>query len=92
MCSGGVKLIPERIESKISGIIPNRFFVAGMDDNELGEKLVLVVEGNNVTKDEVMQKLKEVSVLDKFEVPKEVICVKKFRETENGKIIREIPE
>lgn len=88
--SGGVKLIPERIESKLSGAIPNRFFVIGKEDEELGEKLVLVVEGSSNKLKEVEDKIKELATLDKFEVPKEIIFVDKFKETENGKIIREV--
>ena len=42
--SGGIKLIPEQIEKKLAKIIEQRFFVAGVKDAVLGEKLVLVVE------------------------------------------------
>ncbi len=42
--SGGIKLIPEQIEEKLAKIIEPRFFVAGIKDAVLGEKLVLVVE------------------------------------------------
>lgn len=88
--SGGVKLIPELIEAKISGTIPNRFFVIGKEDNELGEKLVLVVEGNKLDKKMVTDTIKAIPSLDKYEIPKEIILVDKFRETENGKIIRQL--
>ncbi|MBT8280372.1 MAG: AMP-binding protein, partial [Muriicola sp.] len=43
--SGGVKLIPETIENKLNPVIESRFTVLGKPDKELGEKLVLVVEG-----------------------------------------------
>ena len=43
--SGGIKLIPEKIEAKLAAIIKERFFVAGIPDEKLGEKLVLVIEG-----------------------------------------------
>lgn len=46
--SGGIKLISEQIEEKLSKIIEQRFFVAGIPDELLGEKLVLVVEGQSV--------------------------------------------
>ncbi len=88
--SGGVKLIPELIEAKISGAIPNRFFVIGKEDKELGEKLVLVVEGNKLDKKTVTDTIKGIPSLDKYEIPKEIILVDKFRETENGKIIRQL--
>ncbi|MEJ2584834.1 MAG: AMP-binding protein, partial [Robiginitalea sp.] len=42
--SGGVKLIPEQLETKMSPLIPRPFFLTGMPDDTLGEKLVLLVE------------------------------------------------
>ncbi|MFO8148055.1 MAG: AMP-binding protein, partial [Gillisia sp.] len=41
--SGGIKLYPEEIERKLNKIIKRRFFVTGMPDDALGEKLVLFV-------------------------------------------------
>jgi len=81
--SGGIKLIPEQIEEKLATRIQNRYFVIGQADAVLGEKLVLIVEG------EPMPIEKEVfDVLDKYEIPKEIHFVKHFEETPNGKIIR----
>ena len=88
--SGGVKLIPENIESKLSGVIPNRFFVIGKEDESLGEKLVLVVEGESSQLKKVEDKIKSLTILDQYEVPKEIVFLDKFNETENGKIIREL--
>lgn len=82
--SGGVKLFPEQIEERLSGKIDNRFFVKGMPDAKLGEKLVLVVESEPYTIDDKVFK-----ALDKFEKPKEVLFVEKFAETPSGKIIRD---
>jgi O-succinylbenzoic acid--CoA ligase len=81
--SGGIKLIPEQIEEKLAHGIHSRFFVGGIADTVLGEKLVLVIEGEK-------QPLKEhiYSLLDKYEKPKEVFYIDKFIETENGKIKR----
>lgn len=84
--SGGVKLIPEQIEEKLSKIITERFFVAGIKDAVLGEKLVLIVEG--LRTDFNLDKLKKLSILSKFEVPKEVFYVEKFIETPTQKINR----
>ncbi len=81
--SGGIKLIPEQIEDKLIGKIERRFFVAGTPDDKLGEKLVLIVEGETQTIDPNI-----FDVLDKYEKPKEIIFVSKFKETENGKIMR----
>ena len=80
--SGGIKLHPERIEKKLSKIISNRFFVAGKLDENLGQKLVLIIEGNqrNINY--------ESANLLKFETPKEIYFVEKFLETETKKIQR----
>lgn len=81
--SGGIKLIPEQIEEKLSNQIHSRFFVGGSPDTVLGEKLVLVIEGDKQALDETI-----FNDLDKYEKPKEVFYVSKFIETENGKIKR----
>jgi len=81
--SGGVKLIPEQIEAKLIGKINNRFFVTGLPDTVLGEKLVLVIEGE---KQDFPADFFD--VLGKYEKPKEIVFVSKFKENENGKLLR----
>ena len=81
--SGGIKLIPEQIEGKLSGKIESRYFVSGKPDEELGEKLILIVEGEKHDLDPVV-----FEELDKYEKPKEIHFIAKFVETENGKIKR----
>lgn len=81
--SGGVKLHPELIESKLENFIHNSFFTIGIPDEQLGEKLILCIEGKVEVK-----KNDFVSVLDKFEIPKEIYYFKKFATTESGKINR----
>lgn len=81
--SGGIKLFPEQIEDKLSKFIKKRFFVIGKEDKELGEHLILVVEGEAYPID-----LEKITTLDKYEKPREIIFVPKFTETGSGKIIR----
>src|SRR5690606_37793870 len=81
--SGGIKLIPEIIEEKLSGRIAQRFFVIGQPDNTLGEKLILVVEGEKVTFDNWT-----FESLDRYERPKEIYFTAQFIETGSGKIMR----
>jgi O-succinylbenzoic acid--CoA ligase len=81
--SGGIKLIPEQIEMKLAGKIEGRFFVGGKKDDLLGEKLILLIEGEKREIDNAVY-----DNLDKYEKPKEVYFVSKFKETENGKIMR----
>jgi len=83
--SGGVKLMPEQIEQKLQKYLNHNFFIAGLPDDKLGEKLVLIVEGQCDTNECLTQCKK---VLDKYEIPKEVISVERFVRTESGKIKR----
>ncbi len=89
--SGGIKIHPEKLEGKISGLLAKhgfnkRLFVFGKDDNLLGQKLVLVLEGSQITESLAQELLK--ASLDKYEVPKEILFSEKFIETQNGKIQR----
>ena len=81
--SGGIKLIPEQIEEKLASKISQRFFIASKPDNELGQKVVLVIEGENQEIDDSLYES-----LDKYEKPKEIVFVSKFKETGSGKILR----
>lgn len=86
--SGGIKLIPEEIEKKLANIIHSRFFVAGLTDATLGQKLVLVVEESQVDSQKLLSKIKSLKGIQKYEVPKEVHALKPFIETKSGKIHR----
>lgn len=81
--SGGIKLMPEQIEEKLTSLISQRFFVIGLPDVDLGEKLVLVIEGEKFDVDQSI-----FNKLDKYEKPKDILFVPQFKETGNGKIIR----
>lgn len=81
--SGGIKLHPEKIEEKLSLIIKERFFVAGIKDAVLGEKLILIIEGENKTIN--FEELKDVS---KYEIPKAIYFMDEFIETKTKKIQR----
>lgn len=84
--SGGIKLIPEQIEEKLSKIILERFFITGISDAFLGEKLVLIIEG--VSNLNLEKKVKQLSSLSKFEKPKEIYFISKFIETPTQKVNR----
>lgn len=81
--SGGIKIHPEQLERKLSVKITDRFFVAGISDSTLGEKLILIVEGaqKNIDFDGL--------ALSKYETPKEVYFTANFIETETQKIQRQ---
>jgi len=82
--SGGIKIMPEQVESKLSTLIPRRYFVTGLPDDTLGEHVVLYVEGAPLEIDYSV-----FDVLDKYEKPKEIVFIPKFKETATGKIMRE---
>ena len=79
--SGGVKIIPERVEEKLEASINQRFFISSKNDDALGQKVILVIEGDKI--DSI-----NYDALDKYEKPKEVYYLDKFEETKSGKIDR----
>jgi len=93
--SGGIKLHPEEIEQKLSEVLSQRFFVAGISDAVLGEKLILIVEEDVSSieeacflKESLNQRLRKTASLSKYETPKAIYFVSKFIETETKKIQR----
>lgn len=86
--SGGVKLFPEQIEEKLQAVIDERFIVAGEEDATLGEKLILIIENSRDSAESIGNRIKYLKGLTKFEVPKEIYIIDKFKETVNGKIQR----
>lgn len=84
--SGGIKLIPEEIEQKLSAVISNRFFVTGISDAVLGQKLVLLVEGTEIPN--LNETIASIGSVSKFEIPKVIYYSPKFVETGSGKINR----
>ncbi|WP_298553905.1 AMP-binding protein [uncultured Algibacter sp.] len=81
--SGGIKLYPEQIESKLQEKIAGEFFVASRLDDVLGDKLILIVQGKEKDFDNSI-----LEGLDKYEVPKEIHFLEKFKLTASGKIHR----
>lgn len=81
--SGGIKLFPEQIESKLQDKIQGEFFLASRPDDTLGEKLILVIESKTNNIDESI-----FDGLDAYEKPKEIHALAKFKETKSGKIHR----
>ena len=90
--SGGVKLVPELIEKKYENLIIHNFFMHGIPDKVLGQKLVLIVQSDQpfdaLERFENYQRLNP-EAISKFELPKKVFFTKKFVLTETGKTNRE---
>jgi o-succinylbenzoate---CoA ligase len=93
--SGGVKIIPEKVEEAVGAVlnglnITRSFIVAGLPDPKLGHKLTLIIDGIEFTPQEwnvILVKLRE--ALPAYEVPKDHLSVPTFRYTDTGKIHRQ---
>ncbi len=79
--SGGIKIHVEQIENEISELIKLPFFVFGIPDEVLGEKLILCIES---TEKELVVNLDSLGI----KKPREVIFLDEFNYTESGKINR----
>jgi O-succinylbenzoic acid--CoA ligase len=89
--SGGVKIQLEKVEKLIENEIKilnsKRYFAYGIEDEKLGQKLVLFLEGEDADNDLKNTFLKNIhSILSKYEIPKEIYFVEKFIELPTGKI------
>jgi O-succinylbenzoic acid--CoA ligase len=82
--SGGVKIFPEKIEEILSKEISSTFFIGSVKDEKLGERVVLIIDGNSEKVD--LESIK--SLLPKYHSPKEVFYLDKFIRTDSGKINR----
>jgi len=81
--SGGVKFFPEQIEAKLQSKIEQRFFIASEKDEILGEKLILILEGeSNYFESKVFENL------DTYETPKQIRLITHFKESSSGKVLR----
>jgi len=92
--SGGVKFYPESIEQRIQRFLPDRrYFITAAPDDKLGEKIVLCIEGKAMSVAEKEQLEAEIKNITRaHEAPREYIFIPQFEETDNGKVIRQIPQ
>ncbi len=80
--SGGVKIIPERVEQILRAEIDCPFFVAGIPHNNLGQELVLFAEAaTEINFDSVEWDFKH-------QKPKRIVVLNSFLRTISGKVKR----
>lgn len=85
--TGGKKVHPADVERRLSPLFGDRsFYVTSRPDDFWGQRVVLLVEGEEEIPQPVIAKMKK--LLEKYEQPKEIITVRQLLRTENGKIIR----
>lgn len=87
--SGGRKIHPEEVERKIGHLISDPFMITGKCDEKWGQKVILLIEGH-FQPDFVMKLSEEIKLLlEKWEVPKEIVFTDNLPRTPNGKLIRD---
>ena len=79
--SGGIKIQPELLERKLEAQIEVPFFIYGLDDDLLGQRVVLFIEARENLN-------LELDGLDKYERPKQIIYLDEFLWTSTDKIQR----
>ena len=84
--SGGIKLFPEQIESKLASYIDRPFIIASEKNETLGEQLILIIE--DATTQENSDFKEAFLSLSSYERPKKIYTFSKFPFTETGKIKR----
>lgn len=84
--SGGAKIFPEQLESLVKKKIPNEVVFLGLNDESLGQKLILVIEGKE--SENLIEKISAMPFEKNFHKPKEIIFIGKIPRTPNGKINR----
>ena len=92
--SGGVKIHIEELEKKLEAGIQilgpdRRYFVAGLEDDKLGQKVCLFVEGEPASPKQ-LQDMQEwwCNYLQVYERPKKTYFITRFVFTPTGKISR----
>jgi o-succinylbenzoate---CoA ligase len=92
--SGGIKIQIEKIETVCENIfvgmgISQAFFAAGLPDERLGQKLVIVVEDKQWGEKMINNFNDQLSArLGKYEVPKDILFVDSILKTATGKVDR----
>ncbi len=90
--SGGYKIHPEKVEKVVESIFQERmvdrpFFISGIPDDRLGQKLILIIEGFPISgQNKILSTLQQ--HLHPYEVPKQIFNIREFNRTETGKIDR----
>lgn len=92
--SGGVKVLPERVEAALEPALrqfgfTGRFFVCGLPDERLGQRVAAVLEGPPFTPERLAAIRQAVGEMaSRFDVPRQWEFLEPFPETPTGKIDR----
>ncbi len=86
--SGGIKIVPEKLEEEIKEFIHGDYIISAINDDLLGEKIVLVIEGTkeDIDADDLIEKIK-LKAGSKI-CPKEILFLPEFPRNIHMKISR----
>ncbi len=84
--SGGHKIMPETVESRLRPYISRDFYLTSRPHSLWGEQAVLVIEGRPYKED--WDRLYDRAGLHPYERPKQILFMPTFERTNSGKIIR----
>ncbi|MHB1278442.1 MAG: AMP-binding protein [Bacteroidia bacterium] len=87
LISGGLKMQLDELETLFSPLFPDlSFFLHGLDDARLGQKMVLVLESPPFSTTELEKKLRDLA--PPYKAPKAIIFAPRFERTSSGKTDR----
>lgn len=84
--SGGAKIFPETLEALVKKEIPNEAVFVGIEDESLGQKLILIIEGEASA--DLTERILKIPFEKNFHKPKDIIFTEKIPRTPNGKVNR----
>ncbi len=90
--SGGIKVYPEKIEKTVELVfslltINSPFFISGLPDAKLGDKVSLIIESKDkINEEALLEELRR--HLQKHEMPKTILYSGAFQMTPTGKVNR----
>ena len=86
--SGGVKLFPEELESRMAHLFQFPFYFIGRPSDKWGSELHMVVEAEegSINREEIFSRLR--AVLNRMEMPKAIIFKTALEYTSSGKVKR----
>lgn len=87
LISGGVKMQLDELEMLFAPLFPElSYFLYGLEDARLGQKMVLVLESHPFSTTELEKKLKDLA--PPYKAPKAIIFAPRFERTSSGKTDR----
>jgi O-succinylbenzoic acid--CoA ligase len=86
--SGGIKVHPEKLEKLLSPCIPFPFFITGLENERLGEKVVIFIQASSVESIPVNEIRQLILEWPKYQQPKDSYFIPEFVFTLSGKIDR----